>query len=129
MRVPGQIIFFLEMMDQMIGLEIAGRMEIQSAGLFALIETPEEPLPLAVKGTEVVIPASKALTAGQKRKRQRGQRNKPNIYLVSVDAIYEPISAIPDLGGDAGDFVFIRPSDSWAYCFTDYMDMCHDDLD
>ena len=128
-RVPGQIIFFLELTDEMIGLDIAGRMAIQNAGLFALIETLEDPLPLPVKGTEVVIPASKALTAGQKRKRRRGQQNKPNIYLVPVDSIYEPISAIPDLGGNAGDFLFIRPSDSWACCFTDYIDMCHGDLD
>jgi len=86
-HIPGQIIFFLEMTDDMVGLEIAGRMEISSARLFALIETLEEPLWLPIKGIEVVIPARKILMAGQKRKWHHGQCHNPNIYLVSVDVM------------------------------------------
>jgi hypothetical protein len=41
-----------------------------------------------------------------------------NLCLVPIDTLYEPIAAIPDEGGDPGDFLFIRPADNWAYGFT-----------
>ena len=42
----------------------------------------------------------------------------PNLCLVPVDTIYEPIAAIPDEGGSPGDFLFIRSADNWGYGFT-----------
>jgi hypothetical protein len=42
----------------------------------------------------------------------------PNLCLVPVDTIYEPIAAIPDEGGSPGDFLFIRPSENWRCGFT-----------
>jgi len=35
-----------------------------------------------------------------------------------VDTIYEPIAAVPNLGGVDGDYLFIRPSDDWGFEFT-----------
>jgi hypothetical protein len=41
--------------------------------------------------------------------RQHGMSlTAPNLCLVPVDTIYEPIAAIPDEGGSPGDFLFIR---------------------
>jgi hypothetical protein len=42
----------------------------------------------------------------------------PNLCLVPVDTIYEPIAAIPDEGGSPGDFLFIRPVENWGFGFT-----------
>ena len=42
----------------------------------------------------------------------------PNVCLVSVDTIYEPIAAIPDKGGSPGDFLFIRSVENWGYGFS-----------
>jgi hypothetical protein len=42
----------------------------------------------------------------------------PNLCLVPVDTIYEPIAAIPDEGGSPGDFLFIRPVENWGFKFT-----------
>jgi hypothetical protein len=42
----------------------------------------------------------------------------PNLCLVPVDTIYEPIAAIPDEGGSPGDFLFIRPVKNWGFGFT-----------
>jgi hypothetical protein len=32
----------------------------------------------------------------------------PNLYLVSVEVLEEPILAIPNLSGESGDFIFVR---------------------
>jgi hypothetical protein len=42
----------------------------------------------------------------------------PNLCLVPVDTIYEPIAAIPDEGGFPGDFLFIHPVENWGFGFT-----------
>jgi hypothetical protein len=42
----------------------------------------------------------------------------PNLCLVPVDIIYEPIAAIPDKGGSPGNFLFIRPVENWGCRFT-----------
>ena len=53
--------------------------------------------------------------------------NSPNIFIVPVESMYEPISAIPDIGGAVGDFIFVRPTDSWSYCFSNYIVMCNEE--
>ena len=75
---------------------------------------------------EIVVPSSKTLTLGQQRKQRRDHMtpNSPNIFIVPVECMYEPISTIPDIGGEPGDFIFVRPTDTWSYCFTDYIAMC-----
>jgi hypothetical protein len=42
----------------------------------------------------------------------------PNLCLVPVDIIYEPIAAITDEGGSPGDFLFICPVENWGFGFT-----------
>jgi hypothetical protein len=42
----------------------------------------------------------------------------PNLCLVPVDTIYEPIAAIPDEGGSPGDFLFVRSVENWGYGFS-----------
>jgi hypothetical protein len=51
------------------------------------------------------------------------------LHLVPVESIDEPISAIPNLGGDPGEFVFVSPVNTWSDCFSDYIAMCHGSLD
>jgi hypothetical protein len=38
-----------------------------------------------------------------------------------VDTIYEPIAAVPNVGGRLGDFLFIRPADDWGFEFTNIL--------
>jgi hypothetical protein len=106
-------------------------MILPSTGLFALIESLEDPLPHPGKRSELVVKGSKCLTTKQQKKRcQDGHSvNAPNLYLVPVESIDEPISAIPNIGGDPGDFIFVRPVNSWSDCFSDYIAMCHGSLD
>jgi hypothetical protein len=127
--IPGQIILFLDLPASAVGMDVGEETRIESAGMYALIETLEDPLPLRSKRTEIVVPSKKKLTAAQQRKRRRDHRRviTPNIFLVPVETIYEPISALPDIGGEVGDFIFVRPADTWSYCFSDFIDMCHDD--
>jgi hypothetical protein len=35
-----------------------------------------------------------------------------------VDTLYEPIAAVPNVGGEVGDYCFIRPADDWGFEFT-----------
>jgi hypothetical protein len=115
----------------MVGIDIGGEMILPSTGLFALIESLEDPLPNPGKRSELVVKGSKCLTTKQQKKRRRYGRSvrAPNLYLVPVESIDEPISAIPNLGGDPGYFVFVRPVNTWSDCFSDYIAMCHGSLD
>ena len=52
------------------------------------------------------------------RRRNGMSLTAPNLCLVPVDTIYEPIAAIPDEDGSPGDFLFIRPVENWGFGFT-----------
>jgi hypothetical protein len=129
--IPGQIVFFLEVMEEMVGIDVGGEMILPSTGLFALIESLEDPLPHPGKRSELVVKGSKCLTTKQQKKRRQDGRSvcAPNLYLVPVESIDEPISTIPNIGGDPGDFIFVRPVNTWSDCFADYIAMCHGSLD
>ena len=108
---------------------MASKMTISQPGMYALIKTLEDPLPLPDLYTEIVVPSTKLLSATQQKKRKQDGRKAQttNLFLVPVDTIYEPISAIPNLGGEPGDFLFVRPVDGWADAFTNYIDMYHEE--
>jgi hypothetical protein len=127
----GQIVFFLEVTEEMVGIDIGGEMILPSTGLFALIESLEDPLPHPEKHSELVVKGSKCLTTKQQKKRRQDGRSvrAPNFYLVPVESIDEPISAIPDIGGGPGDFIFVRPVNTWSKCFSDYIAICYGSLD
>lgn len=128
--IPGQIVFFLEVTEEMIGFDVGGEMVIPSDGLFALVESLEAPLAYPGIRSELVVKGSKRLTLKQQKKRKSDGRSvgAPNLYLVPVEALEEPISAIPNLGGEPGDFIFVRPVNTWADSFSDYTAMCHNNL-
>ncbi len=121
----------IEVNEEMVGKDDGGEMILTSKGLFALIESLEDPLPHPGKRSELVVKGSKCLTTKQQKKRRRDGRSVrvPNLYLVPVESIDEPISAIPNIGGDPGDFIFIWPLNTWSDCFSDYIAMCHGSLD
>ncbi len=125
--IPGQIVFFLEVTEEMVGIDVGGEMTIPSTGLFALIESLENPLPHPARRTELVVKGSKCLTTQQEKKRRLDGRSvrASNLFLVPVESIDQPISGIPNLGGRPGDFVFVRPVHTWSDCFSDYIAMCH----
>jgi hypothetical protein len=61
------------------------------------------------------------------------EATKKNVRLMEVLYVCQtytwfPISAIPDSGGDSGDFVFVCPVNAWADSFSNYIAMCHDTL-
>jgi hypothetical protein len=59
-----------------------------------------------------------------KETRQDGRSVRaPNLYLVPAESIDEPISAIPNIGGNPGDFIFVWPLNTWSECFSDYITM------
>jgi len=125
--IPGQIIMFIEITELMASMTLECNLRMPAQGLCALIETLEEPLRSRGKGTGIVVPSSKRLTPEQRKKRPHGERRLPSIYLVPVDAIHSPIAAIPNVGGQAGDFLFVRPTNEWAEGFRDYISICHGD--
>jgi hypothetical protein len=124
-------VFFLEGTEEMVGIDVRGEMNLPSTGLFALIESLEDPLPHPGKRSELVIKGSKCFTTKQQKKRRQDGRSvcAPNLYNVPVESIDEPISAIPNIGGDPRDFIFVRPLNTWSDCFSDYIAMCHGSLD
>ncbi len=95
-----------------------------------MIETLERPLSDARTGSRVVVAGTKVLTPKQEiqqRRRNGMSLQAPNLCLVPIDAIYEPLAAIPHDGGSIGDFLFIRPADNWGYGFTQLIEDSNDD--
>jgi hypothetical protein len=60
--IPGQIVFFLEVTKEMVGIDVGGEMILPSTGLFDLILSQEDPLPHPGKRSELVVKGSKCLT-------------------------------------------------------------------
>ena len=133
--IPAQIIFFVEVTEEMLNRadQAAIRkdanlvIDFDSPGMYALIETLEEELPGPSNYRKIVLRGTKNVTTQQTRKRKLDRRTQKatNLYLVSVDTIHSPISAIPDIGGVEGDFLFIRPSDSWASNHKAFIEEVH----
>lgn len=124
--IPAQIILFLNVPASAVHLDVGNGMTIQTPGLYALIESLQTPLSLRDVHTEIVVPASKVYHNQYGRASKRHKCQDSNLYLVSVDTIYEPITAIPDIGGSIGDFIFVRPVDQWSYVFSDFIDITHE---
>jgi hypothetical protein len=85
-----------------------------------MIETLERPLTVAKTYDRVVVGGRTQLTTNEFHERRRNGMSltAPNLCLVPVDTIYEPIAAIPDEGGSPGDFLFTRPVENWGCGFT-----------
>lgn len=119
--VPGHIVTFLHLDESDVGLlEDNEHVVCSEAGLYAMIETLEDALPASKKYSRIVIEGSKTLTADQRANRRNARipLTQSNTYLVPADTIYEPITAVPNLGGVEGDYLFIRPADDWGFEFT-----------
>ena len=121
MHLPAQIITFVEYSKFDISL-LADLPFVfgSSPGLYAMTETIEQPLPTQRVGTYVVVQGTKDLTPAERLLRQENgiPTTAPNLCMVPVDTIYEPIAAIPHQGGNPGEFMFIRPCENWGYGFS-----------
>jgi hypothetical protein len=123
--IPGHIITFIELVEENISkLDQLPCVFGNTPGLYAMIETLERPLSIPRTGDRVVVVGTKDLTKEeiQQRRRNGMPLAAPNLCLVPIDTIYEPIAAIPDEGGAPGDFLFIRPAENWGYGFTQYIE-------
>jgi hypothetical protein len=119
--IPGQIITFIWFAEEDISkIQHLSYVSGDTPGLYAMIESLERPLSVAKTYDGVVAGGSKQLTTNEFHKRCRTGMSltAPNLCLVPVDTIYEPIAAIPDEGGFPGDFLFIRPVKNWGFGFT-----------
>ncbi len=92
--------------------------------LYALCESLEEPLSKARVGNRIVVQGTKIFNQCQQKQHQQEGRDhaNPNLNLISVDSIYEPIAALADIGAPEGTYLFVRPVDGWGYLFGDIID-------
>jgi hypothetical protein len=119
--VPGHIVTFLHLpLCDIQLLEDNEHVVGSEPGLYAMVESLEEPLKTSEKYTRLTCMSSKNLTGQQRLQRRQAQipLTRSNTYLVPVDTIYEPIAAVPNAGGLDGDFLFIRPVDDWGFKFS-----------
>lgn len=125
MLIPAQIITFLLVDDDLFELLADNHAFVGSSpGLYALCESLEEPLMEPKVGNRIVVRGSKTLNKRQETQRRRDGRDdpNPNLNLISVDSIYEPIAALADIGAPEGTFLFVRPADDWGYLFSDIIE-------
>ncbi len=124
LEVPGHIITFLELTQAHLDkLEHSTSVIGNQPGVYALIESLEEELPEPTKRNRIVTIAGKTLTKAQRRQRRIEGRDcrLTNILLVTTECIYEPLSAIPNFGGERGEYIFIRSPETWGDRFTEYI--------
>jgi hypothetical protein len=109
MLIPAQIITFVLVDNDLCQLLTGNPAFVGSGpGLYALCESLEEPLAKPKVGNCIVVRGTKKLNQRQENQRQwegRVEAN-PNLNLISVDSIYEPISAMADLGAPEGNISF-----------------------
>jgi hypothetical protein len=111
-RTPGKIITFIWFdKEDISNIQHLSYVFRDTPGLYAMIETLELSLPVAKTYNRVVVGGRKQLTTNKFHEHRRNGTSltAPNLCLVPVDPIYEPIATIPDGGGSFGDFLFIRP--------------------
>ena len=122
--IPAQVVMFLYIdVDQIELDELSPNVCLTGSGLYCLVESVTDDFTfLDKKGKESIIKIGtkydinqKSLLAKQKKTRYK------NLFLVSVDSIHDTVSAIPDIGGDRGDYLFIRSADSWSEIFSDFI--------
>jgi hypothetical protein len=79
-------VFFLDVTEELVGIDVGGEMILPSTGLFALIESLEDPLPHPGKRSKLVVKGSKCLTTKQQKKRRQDGCfvRAPNLYLVPI---------------------------------------------
>jgi hypothetical protein len=109
--IPGHIVTFLQFTQADINLlsesDYVGGSE---AGLYAMVESLVDSLPDSKKGSRIIQLSSKDLSQAT-----------PQTYLVPVDSIYEPLAAVPNIGGQEGEYLFLRTADNWGMQFTNYL--------
>jgi hypothetical protein len=119
--IPGHIVTFLYLSQGDVDLLEANEHVVGSdAGLYAMVESLEDPLPASRRYNYLATMSSKHLTAQQRVNRRNAgiHPTRSNTYLVPVDTIYEPIAAVPNAGGPDGEFLFITPVDDWGFEFS-----------
>lgn len=123
--IPAQIITFLLVEENLFQLLVNNPAFVGTGpGLYVLCESLEEPLAKPKVGNRIVVRGTKMLNKRQEVQRHREGRDiaNPNLNLISVESIYEPISALADIGAPEGTFLFIRPVDDWGYLFSDIIE-------
>ena len=119
--IPGHIVTFIELDEfHLEMLQDNENVIATEPGLYAMIESLEEPLTPGDRYSRIVVHASKNVTAAQSTLRRNAgiPLARSNTFLVPVDTLYEPIAAVPNVGGEVGDYCFIRPADDWGFEFT-----------
>jgi hypothetical protein len=93
-------------------------------GQYVLCESLEEPLADPKVGNHIVVRGTKKLNKCQEIQRHREGRDSanPNLNLISVKSIYEPILALADIRAPEGTFLFVHPVDDWGYLFSDIIE-------
>jgi hypothetical protein len=121
-NAPGQIIMFLSFPNRPVPIEFDnGRFCVDKAGLYCLVQCLDDPFgPLTINN---IIAEARTKTVGVnvpgwgERQRLTGKC----LYLVSVDCIHGPMTAVPHVGGDPEEFILVRPFDTWGEGFTSYL--------
>jgi hypothetical protein len=82
-------VFFLEITENMFGIDVGGEMILPLTGLFALIESLEDPIPHPGKQSELVVKGGKCLTNKQQKKRR--QDGQPKRHPTSTWFLLNPL--------------------------------------
>ena len=122
MAVPGHIIMFVNITHGAFPISIDDdRTTVDNPGLYALVESLDHPLSDITDSTMIVDKHSKEVMVPVRGYGQRARISDKCLYLIEVESIYSTISAVPNIGGNANEFLFVRPNQEWSDSFSYFL--------
>ena len=120
--VPAQIIMFLDIPDRLVDHpDLGENVHISEGGLHVLIESLDNPLPDLSRQDQVTIRQSKEVSVPVAGWGTRNRLSQRSVHLVPADTISGAVSAVPDLGGEKGDFIIVHSFEDWRQGFSNFI--------
>ena len=95
-----------------------GRFCIDEAGLYCLVECLDDPFSTLELDNTIREKRSKEARVNVRGWGERERISGKCLYLVLVECIHGPVAAVPNIGAGPGDFILVRPFNTWSKGFT-----------
>ena len=127
-RLPSHIYCFVVLKNMPSGANTIhfGGIPLQD-GVFAVVETANPDVQAQeCPGANLITPYLKECEVGG-----NGRVRKRTFYLANTDAFEDPCCVIPDLGGPTNRYFVVKPRNSWAAEFVQWVEAQHtlDEMD
>jgi hypothetical protein len=109
----------LNIPESCVGIEIDnGRCIIEEAGFHVLVESLDDHLETINEENMISMKLSKEIQVDVAGWGSRPKLTHKSLYLVHVETFHGAVAALPNIGGNKGEFIVIRPCADWYKSFS-----------